>query len=70
MIARPQSTRKGDHLSKMQAFLRIFQPGACTHYVRTLTSLIGEKSDAHVATFFGLNFIPPSEMTELCETVF
>ena len=33
MIARPQSTRKGDHFSKMQAFLRIFQTGACTHYV-------------------------------------
>ena len=33
MITFPPSSRKGNHLSKMQAFLRIFQPGACTHCV-------------------------------------
>ena len=40
-----------------------------THCVRTLTSLIREKTDVHAASFFRLQFIPSSEMTELCETL-
>ena len=56
-------------VDKMQAFYRGEQPGACTHYVRTLTRLRGEKTDAHVASFFRLHFIPSSTMPELCETL-
>ena len=43
------------------------QPGACTLFVRTLTGLRREKTDAHVARFFKFHFIPPSPMPELCE---
>ena len=34
------------------------QTGACTHFVRTLTSLIREKTDVHAASFFCLDFLP------------
>ena len=48
------------HLSKMRAFFRTLQPGACTHYVRTLTRLRSKKTDVHAASFFQLDFFPSS----------
>ena len=44
--------RNSTHFSKMQAFLRGDQTFSRAHFVRTLQSLSGEKSEAHVLGFF------------------